>query len=213
MRTWLNASVLKFLPSAFPLAISASRLREELRAEGHLGHHAAHAFDIDEGIFGPVLGRLAGFLYVYPSGDRGLLVAVLDVVYRDVAEFRAVFVEVVDHADRVLDQRGVVLHAVTSVDRQARIGQFRGEDRSLAVLGERLLGVRGDVKSLERLDPVFQAVGAVNRVVAGILALLKHQAADVFFTRFGRLQRHGRRGRGYLPSPPSVKVKSGSSGL
>ena len=120
----------------------------------------------------------------------------LDVVYRDAAEFRAVFVEVVDHADRVLDQRGVVLHAVTSVDRQARIGQFRGEDRSLAVLGERLLGVRGDVKSLERLDPVFQAVGAVNRVVAGILALLKHQAADVFFTRFGRLQRHGRRGRG-----------------
>ena len=125
-----------------------------------------------------------------------------DGVHRDIAEFGAGFVEIVDHADRVLYQRGIVFHTVTAEDRQSRVVERRCEDRTLllgAVLLNRVLRVGTDIKSLELLDPVFEAVGAVDRVIVLVFAVLQHQAFDVIPALIGRFQRDARSGRRGCP--------------
>ena len=121
-----------------------------------------------------------------------------DGVHRDIAELGAGFVEIVDHADRVLDQRRVALHPVTAEDRQTRIVERRGEDRAGlldAVLLDGFIRIGADIEPLELLDPVFEAVGTVNRVVVFVFAFLQHQPLDVILSLLGRLQRdvRGRR--------------------
>ena len=106
-------------------------------------------------------------------------------------------VEVEAHADRVLDERGVVLAAAAAVDHKARRGELRGVDRAPrgARLAARhvLLGL--DVETLEGVEPPLEAVGLVDRVVARILALLQQQAVDEAAAGGGRVHRYGR-GRG-----------------
>ena len=126
-----------------------------------------------------------------------------DRVHRDIAELGAGFVEVIDHADRVFDQCGVVLHAVTAEDRQSRVVERCGEERTGllgAVLLNRVLRIGADIKSFEPLNPKLETVRAVNRIVrltVFVLAfVLKHQALDVFFSLLGRSQRDSRCRRG-----------------
>ena len=96
-------------------------------------------------------------------------------------------VENVGDRNRVGDQRRVALQAVTPVDREARSVERRGVD--VALVGGRLVDGRDDVKPLELGDPLFEAVEAVNRIVALVRALLKHQAVDEFPSLLGRF--HG----------------------
>ena len=99
-----------------------------------------------------------------------------DGVDRHVAVVDRRVVENVGDRNRVGDQRRVALQAVTPVDREARSVERRGVD--VALVGGRLVDGRDDVKPLELGDPLFEAVEAVNRIVALVRALLKHQAAD-----------------------------------
>lgn len=65
----------------------------------------------------------------------------------------------------------------------------------LPLLGLRLVDGRDDVKPLELGDPLFEAVEAVNRIVALVRALLKHQAVDEFPSLWGRFHGGVRGGR------------------
>ena len=118
---------------------------------------------------------------------------------RNVAVIDRTFVEIVEHLERILDERGVRLDAVTSVNGESRRLERRAEDRPFApVGGQRHGGIGTDVEAPELLDPLFETVDAVYRVVVLVISLLQHQPLDVFPARFGGLQRDGRGGGAFV---------------
>lgn len=145
-----------------------------------------------------VLVRLAGIVDVDLRGCRGLFVVVRDRIDRNVSESVVAgrFIEVVDHSDRILDQRGILLDAGSAVNGQSRRLEFRPEDRAFAVLRDHLIGIRGYVEAAELLDPLLDAVHAVDRVVVlirevvAVECLLEHQVADILLALLGRGERH-----------------------
>ena len=163
------------------------QLPEELLGEGHFRYDAAHALDVDLLAEGAVLVGFDRIRDVEPLRRGGFRVVVADGVDRHVAVVDRRVVENVGDRERVGDQRRVALQAVTPVDRKARSVERRGVD--VALVGGRLVDGRDDVEPLEFGDPLLEAVEAVNRIVALVRALLKHQAVDEFPSLLGRF--HG----------------------
>lgn len=153
----------------------------------------AHALDVDLLAERTVLVGLDRIRNVEPLRRSGFRVVVADGVDRHVAVVDRRVVENVGDRNRVGDQRRVALQAVTPVDREARSVERRGVD--VALVGGRLVDGRDDVKPLELGDPLFEAVEAVNRIVALVRALLKHQAVDEFPSLWGRFHGGVRGGR------------------